>query len=841
MLIKRPLHSAAAILLAATMTNVQADSFVVTTTLDEVDANPGDAVCATAAGACTLRAAVQEANALVGPDSITLPEGLYVLALENPDPDISADEQASAWGDLDITDALSIEGAGPDLVAIDAMAKHRVVEIWANSNLMEVSLSGLTIRNGNGGSSNGNGGGISSESANTAVLRLSDCNVDGNSAAAGGGVNIGFGHYLVMNRCVVSNNTALSHGAGLNNLSGSMTINDSVIRDNRHFGFSNPMGGGIFNQSTTFGSGPSIPGVERSGLNINRSLITGNSAFVDGGGVYHVGGALRISNTTISDNLAERWGGGVYHAAGSFGPYNPLTDYQFHHVTITNNVSIGQTDRQTGSSTQKPLEPKGGGIYNNGQSKIAIYNSILAGNGSGQNCFNNTTHFPLASITKQGNIITDDSCLNDDETPQASLPAAGLMALADNGGASQTHALSAFSDAVNIADAFSCQTVDQRGYDRDADCDAGSYEFAASAPLDELSPVPAYAGPAAVRDNVAPLAFGMPLGVNVGGTVSAVVSGADSDGDVLSYEFTQLPVYGTVGWDGLPPGRFTYTADPDLSNGQVSDSFSFRACDGITCSDPATVTIFVGDEAVSNEIAVSLTSSGTVSDLTVVAEADLEALVADVDYSAPLGAFFFGVSDIPTDSGIDTATVVLSLPAAASIDSFAVVRKLDIHGEWQTLSATGDGSTTTAVIDPVAKTITLTLVDNDSFDHDSTVGVIYDPVALSVPNTPVVDELPAVEVPGEPAPIEELVSEEIPAPVVVEVTVNVIVDAPATELDQVVAQLDTDTPETVEPSLQDVVSDATDVVSAEEEGGAASFGFGLLPLLLLGWGVRRRG
>jgi CSLREA domain-containing protein len=47
-----------------------AAGFSVDSTIDAVDAVPGDGICASEAGKCTLRAAIQEANALVGPDTI---------------------------------------------------------------------------------------------------------------------------------------------------------------------------------------------------------------------------------------------------------------------------------------------------------------------------------------------------------------------------------------------------------------------------------------------------------------------------------------------------------------------------------------------------------------------------------------------------------------------------------------------------------------------------------------------------------------------------------------------------------------------------------------------------
>ena len=49
--------------------------FTVDSTGDGSDASPGDGACsALSSGSCTLRAAVQEANALAGHDTITVPE-----------------------------------------------------------------------------------------------------------------------------------------------------------------------------------------------------------------------------------------------------------------------------------------------------------------------------------------------------------------------------------------------------------------------------------------------------------------------------------------------------------------------------------------------------------------------------------------------------------------------------------------------------------------------------------------------------------------------------------------------------------------------------------------------
>jgi CSLREA domain-containing protein len=64
----------------------------VNTTGDGVDADPGDGVCQTSGGMCSVRAAIHEGNALYGPELVTVPAGTYSLTLEEPvDPSVPTD------------------------------------------------------------------------------------------------------------------------------------------------------------------------------------------------------------------------------------------------------------------------------------------------------------------------------------------------------------------------------------------------------------------------------------------------------------------------------------------------------------------------------------------------------------------------------------------------------------------------------------------------------------------------------------------------------------------------------------------------------------------------------
>ena len=80
------------------------ETLMVNSTLDDVDAAPGDGVCQTSTpGRCTLRAAVMEANANLGADTIVLqPATVYTLTIAG------TTEDAAATGDLDLTEQVTI-------------------------------------------------------------------------------------------------------------------------------------------------------------------------------------------------------------------------------------------------------------------------------------------------------------------------------------------------------------------------------------------------------------------------------------------------------------------------------------------------------------------------------------------------------------------------------------------------------------------------------------------------------------------------------------------------------------------------------------------------------------
>src|SRR5215207_841509 len=112
-----------------------AGEFHVNSTADMLDASPGDGLCETdITGDCTLRAAVQEANALEGADTITIPAGEYKLTMEG------AGEDDALSGDLDITGQVTITGAGAGATVIDANGLDRAFHVFASLDLSDLTI-----------------------------------------------------------------------------------------------------------------------------------------------------------------------------------------------------------------------------------------------------------------------------------------------------------------------------------------------------------------------------------------------------------------------------------------------------------------------------------------------------------------------------------------------------------------------------------------------------------------------------------------------------------------------------------------------------------------------------
>src|SRR5438874_298961 len=107
-------------------------------------------------------------------------------------------------GELLVDKSVTINGPGADLLAVDGNAASAVFQVMA---IGPVTISDLTIRNGQGGF----GGGILNNGG--ALLTVNNSTVSGNTAPFGGGIYNAGGLTIVTS--TLSGNTATSEGAGI--------------------------------------------------------------------------------------------------------------------------------------------------------------------------------------------------------------------------------------------------------------------------------------------------------------------------------------------------------------------------------------------------------------------------------------------------------------------------------------------------------------------------------------------------------------------------------------------------------------------------------------------------
>lgn len=439
-----------------------AATFRVDTTLDGVDATPGDGVCATLSSACSLRAAIQEANFDAGADSIELPAGTYTLTL-------SGDDEYAALGDIDILYNVSLIGDGAASTVVQAGASlgalgDRLFDLGPVGGYSPtVAMQGLSLRYGSNF-----GGAIRITGGSTLTLRDAVL-YDNQSPQHGGALYQAAGTTVTLERVSLRDNTAGSYGGALYS-AGTISVTSSRFDNNSAV----DRGGAI---ALVAGSGAAAV---MSSTAVTRNTVSGTATSC-GGGIDAEGGDARLVNVTISGNSAVL-GGGICvprDAANTLSLYN---------VTISNNSASGNAGFPAGNAG-------GGGLWHSGANgaAVAMANTLIAGNSAaldGPDC-NTVVDGFAREITSGGyNLVgvATDCSIATVTGDQIATGTPGLLALGDYGGNTETHGLDSTSSAIDGGNAAGCGdgnlgtlSRDQRGYLRPmgAACDIGAFEYAA--------------------------------------------------------------------------------------------------------------------------------------------------------------------------------------------------------------------------------------------------------------------------------------------------------------------------------------------------------------------------
>jgi predicted outer membrane repeat protein len=390
-----------------------------------------DGVCASAEGTCTLRAAVQEANATPAEDIVNVLPGKYTLKLVGPNEDLAA------TGDLDVLAPLIMNGSGPTEAQIKGK-KDRVLEVFPGAAL---TIDGLGILKGAVGAKgvtgdDVNGGGI----LNRGTLTMTNALVSGNKTSDDGGGIGNLGGVVNLSNTTVSKNKAADDAGGIDNDGGTLALGAVNVSKNK--------------------AGDESGGVESDGGTVTATAVTfnGNASKGDGGGVnLEQGATFTGTNVTFSGNKGVTGGG----------------------ITI----DLGCTATIVNATFKKNKSKDSGGAIANEDGAITVTNTIFDGNGK-VGCSG-------ALVTGGGNVEDTATCVFGGGD-LGGVKKVGLAGLKPNNAGTLTHLLKPGSAALDAGNDTACPADDQRLLSRPVDapgvgtaaCDSGAVEMQ----LDELAP-----------------------------------------------------------------------------------------------------------------------------------------------------------------------------------------------------------------------------------------------------------------------------------------------------------------------------------------------------------------
>lgn len=334
-----------------------ANTYDVNSSGDGSDSNVGDGLCADSTGACTLRAAVEEANASGSNTVRIFVPAAMTIALGSTIP---------------ITNSMEIDGG--DVVS-SIVNGGGTVQLFSISGASSVAMSGLTLQNG---SISGNGGAIH---VSNSSLTISGVAFVGNTATSNGGAI----HSLSTAQVWVSGSyfgaNSAAKGAAIYN-DGALSVVDSIFGDQ--------------GQPNTAAYGGAL--YASNSASIDGSRFSYNSASTDGGAIYS-DFPLQVVGTAFDHNSATTNGGAIY-----------VSDYQtqLRGSTLSANTATkggavynGYVLQVIGSQlNDNTATYEGGAIYN--VTSLHVTASSLAGNTAGDS----TTDAEGGAILHVGDLAT---------------------------------------------------------------------------------------------------------------------------------------------------------------------------------------------------------------------------------------------------------------------------------------------------------------------------------------------------------------------------------------------------------------------------------------------------
>jgi CSLREA domain-containing protein len=316
-----------AVLAAGVMMMVLASPAWAATYTVNSNADTNDGACTTGSGGCTLREAINAANASSGvADTIDFDLG------------------SSATITLSSTLPTITDSAG--------------VTIDGENNLTVVGTAGSSTAISNAG-----------------TLTVSNSTFAGTSANIGGAIsNAG---NLTVNNSTFFRNAAKFLGAGIYNNGGTVTVNNSTFFRNQA-----AAGGGIYNENggtvtvsnSTLSENVNGAGIFNFGgtVTVSNSTITGNSDVEAPGGINNsnndISGdeaSVTLKNTIVANNTSMTVGSASVRDCGGTAPITAITD-EGYNLSSDNTCGFSAANHSQSGTADNPLDPKLGPLAENG-------------------------------------------------------------------------------------------------------------------------------------------------------------------------------------------------------------------------------------------------------------------------------------------------------------------------------------------------------------------------------------------------------------------------------------------------------------------------------------------
>lgn len=215
------------------------------------------------------------------------------------------------------------------------------------SGTSTVLIDGLTVAHGNSVS----GGGLDIEDSEVTVVSSRIVRNDATDDEEGGGIR-SYNSSVTVDNSLVAGNITDNGGGGFYVSGGTLTVRDSVVRDNKVTTYWSYEGGGFYLDGATV-------------VIENTKVLDNISHDSDGGGIFSTYTDLTVTNSLIAGNYAVDQGSGIYFEGDG-------NDLSITNSTIANNGADDPVNR-----------PAGAGVYTSDWGPLKIKNSIIYGNWAG--------------------------------------------------------------------------------------------------------------------------------------------------------------------------------------------------------------------------------------------------------------------------------------------------------------------------------------------------------------------------------------------------------------------------------------------------------------------------